>query len=167
VGLSVYDAEKIIQSLYEGLSLRKTLEEQRIDAHAFFDLVDSNPNLTQQYSRAQASRAELLADDIVTIADTDLDPQRARNRITARQWYASKMQPQKYGERIELNVNQTVDIGSALAEARRRALPSSDPLSTNQTQLIDVTPRIANVETDTASVPTEPYPENEPIDPFS
>ena len=60
-------------------------------------------------------------DEIIDIADTEIDPQRARNRIDARRWYASKMKPDKFGDRIDLNINAVVDVSSALLEARQRA----------------------------------------------
>ena len=36
----------------------------------------------------------------MTIADTDPDPNRARVRIDARKWWAAKVNPKKYGERV-------------------------------------------------------------------
>ena len=55
-----------------------------------------------QYARARDQQAATYADDIVNIADTEQDPNKARVRIDARKWHASKLAPKKYGEKLEL-----------------------------------------------------------------
>ncbi len=70
-----------------------------------------------QYARAREFQADLLAEQILEIADdgsndtyvddegnvrVDYDHiQRSRLRVDARKWLASKMAPKKYGDRIE------------------------------------------------------------------
>ncbi|HDL7100129.1 TPA: hypothetical protein PXM79_002920 [Yersinia enterocolitica] len=71
----------------------------------------------QQYARARAIQAELLAEEIITIADdssgdviVDDDGKeqtnhervaRSRLRVDARKWYASKLAPKRYGDRVQ------------------------------------------------------------------
>ena len=67
-----------------------------------------------QYACAREEQADFYADAIIEIADTEEDPQKARVRIDARKWYAGKLKPKKYGERIASpvtisNVNITAD----------------------------------------------------------
>lgn len=50
------------------------------------------------YELAREMRADLLADEVVKISDTE-DPTRARVQIDARRWAASKLNPRRYGER--------------------------------------------------------------------
>jgi hypothetical protein len=50
--------------------------------------------------RAREERADLVADEIITIADTETDPQKARNRIDARKWWAARVNPKKYGDKL-------------------------------------------------------------------
>lgn len=119
--------QKAIDVIQSGKSLQEALVIAGLPSKTFFDTKDKDPDLAQAYALAQRARAEHLVEEIVTISDTELDAQRSRNRIDARKWYASKMQPQKYGDRLELNVNQTVDIGKALSEAKARMLPMRDP----------------------------------------
>jgi hypothetical protein len=57
------------------------------------------------YARAREERADMIADEVITIADTDPDPQRARVRIDARKWWAAKVNPRKYADKAEVNVN--------------------------------------------------------------
>jgi hypothetical protein len=53
------------------------------------------------YAEARDRQADHFAEEIISIADTDTDPQRARNRIDARKWFASKCAPKRYGDRLE------------------------------------------------------------------
>ena len=55
---------------------------------------------SEQYARAKEEQSELFADEIVEIADNEPDPQRARVKIDARKWVASKLKPKKYGDKI-------------------------------------------------------------------
>lgn len=124
---------EIIEQVYSGLSLRAILGPNSARRRRFFETLWSTPSLEERYDRAQKARGEMLVEEIVEIADTERDAQKARNQIDARKWYASKTQPKKYGDRIDLNVNQTVDIGAALEAAKSRILPASyrelDPLT--------------------------------------
>lgn len=86
----------------------------------------ADPKLSELFARALAAGADARADDIIDIADTDPDPQRARNRIDARKWNAAKARPEKYGERIDLNVNQKLDIKGARTAALDRLRPIID-----------------------------------------
>jgi hypothetical protein len=52
------------------------------------------------YARAREERADLIADEIITIADTETCPHKARNRIDARKWWAAKVNPKKYGDKV-------------------------------------------------------------------
>lgn len=138
MALTLDRLDAIFHSLTSGKSLKQTLKEQGVSAGCFFDAINTNPLQEVRYARAQQMRGELLVDEIIDIADTEPDPQAARNRIDARKWYASKMMPQKYGDRIDLNVNQTVDIGAALSEAQKRsALPRCYPDKELEGQVIE------------------------------
>lgn len=128
----------IIDSIAEGGLVKNALKEHGIPASSFFAELHDTPSLLEAYARAQKARSELAVDEIVEIADNETDPQRARNRIDARKWFASKIQPSKYGERLDVNLNQTVDIGSALKEARARALPASDQLKDVEREVIEL-----------------------------
>lgn len=55
------------------------------------------------YAHARLDQADTLADEIITIADTEVDPNRAKVRIDARKWTASKLKPQRYGEKLDIS----------------------------------------------------------------
>lgn len=130
--------EEIIKEVFEGSSLKEALKKHGLSRGTFYSHVEKNASLSDSYVRALHARTDAVAEEILEIADNDEDPQRARNRIQARQWYASKLRPEKYGERIDLNVNTTIDIKGALEEARARALPMRDLKQVEDAQIVEM-----------------------------
>ena len=60
---------------------------------------DEGGELREQYARARDAQSDVIADEILMIADTEDDPQKARVRIDARKWLAGKMKPKVYGDK--------------------------------------------------------------------
>ncbi len=113
-------AEAVIKECFND-SLKNALKKHKVNAQNFFKTLAEVPSLDEEYSRAQQSRSELFMDEIIDIADNeDIDYNRARNMIQVRQLYASKMKPNKFGDRIDVNINQHVSIRDALDEAKNR-----------------------------------------------
>jgi len=93
---------------------------------------------SDMYARAREVQADVLADEVIEIADTEPDPNRARVMIDARKWLASKLRPKKYGDRVELDhkvesnpgIQVTLSFGPAPEQAvldvgpEKPALPS-------------------------------------------
>jgi hypothetical protein len=79
---------------------------------------DGDEELAAKYARAREDRAEAIFEECMTIADSQegdvvmvdghATPNhdmiaRAKLRIDTRRWMLGKMQPKKYGEKIDLN----------------------------------------------------------------
>jgi hypothetical protein len=77
--------------------------------------------------RADKIAADLEVDNLDKIAREEPDVQRARLRCENIKWKVARRHASKYGDRLDVNLNQTVDIGSALSEAMQRVLPPRDP----------------------------------------
>lgn len=67
--------------------------------------LEANENFRDKYARAKEEHADAIFDDIIHIADTENDSQKARVRIDARKWVAGKIKPKKYGEKSTTDVN--------------------------------------------------------------
>jgi len=93
-----------------------------------------NPALRQQYEEACKSRAILMADEILTIADApipeDLDPAcRAshvalrRLQVDVRRWATGKLYPKYFGDKVGVEVTgyQSISIIDAMAPGLARA----------------------------------------------
>jgi hypothetical protein len=59
--------------------------------------LSENADFQAQYARAREEQADFYADEIIQIADTCTDTNKARLQIDARKWKASKLAPKKYG----------------------------------------------------------------------
>ena len=94
-------AEAICQGIADGKSLRTVCEDENLPSRETVRRwLRDNESFRGQYARAREEQADYYADDIVEIADTESDPQKARVRIDARKWTASKLKPKKYGDRV-------------------------------------------------------------------
>lgn len=112
--------EGVIQNLLDGKTLRKAIDGYFTDAKVFFDAIAGERELSLRYARALEFRGDLLVDEALEISDGDGDPAKVRNQVAIRQWLATKQASKRYGERIDLNVQQSISINDARAEALQR-----------------------------------------------
>lgn len=78
----------------------------------------TNPEFAEMYARAREEQTHLTAEDVIKIADTEEDPNRARVRIDARKWYASKLNRKDYGDSLDLSGNVTMKLSDEQLELR-------------------------------------------------
>lgn len=152
-------AQSIISEIYDGKTIESLLKKYDTNAKAFYVFIDKVPLLSQEYARAQIAKAEMVVDQIIDIADNDEDANRARVRTDARKWYASKMQPKKYGDRIDLNITESVDIAGALSDAKARVLSVRDQRNIMDAELVN-TKQIANAKPTGSTPVSEQIPTN-------
>jgi hypothetical protein len=121
-------ADIICERIADGESLRAICRDDHMPVKStVFKWLNQNKDFADQYARAREAQADSLADEIIDIADDnsrdvvkDQDGHevvnhdviaRARLRVDARKWIASKLKPKSYGERTEL----THEVGEGLA----------------------------------------------------
>lgn len=131
----VYD---VIQLILTGDTLRSALKQVGLTPSAFAYRLQSDREAAIAYGRAQELRADFLVDEALHIADHEEDAAKARNQIDIRKWTASRLHQKKWGDRIDLNVTQTLDIGQTLAEARARLCPVRDQHEIIEAQVIEI-----------------------------
>lgn len=143
--------DAVIKRIENGENLKSATKTEGTTPQLFTYYIRSDKEALLAYDRAKELRADLLADEIIEIADEEQDAAKARNRIDARKWIASKHYSKRYGDRIDLNVSMQIDIAATLEEARGRLLPISDQSNIIDAQAIDISGiNIANA-TDTLS----------------
>lgn len=133
-------ADAICERIASGESVRSICSDDGMPAQSsvYKWLIDIEP-FSEKYARAREIQAEILAEEIIEIADdssrdsiVDEDGNekvnaefvaRSRLRVDARKWYASKVAPKKYGDRIQQDINANVNISliDRVLEARKRA----------------------------------------------
>ena len=128
----------VVKMLQDGLSRKAALRATWGDGRKLHEAMTQFPELRRIYDTAMTLRADMAADEVLEIADSDDDPQKVKNRMQARQWYAAVISPGTYGARVDVNVAGTVSINDALAEGLARALrPMSDQGSIIDAQVIE------------------------------
>ena len=148
-------ANLIIEDVFEGVFLKDSLVKQGVSASSFHRFLHDNIEFGRLYTRAQEAQAEFLAEEIVPIADNELiDPNRARNMISVRQWRASKLRPGKFGEKLEVQVKAEASITAALDAATARSSAIGRPENIVEAEVIE-TPTLIE-DKPTGSKPVDP-----------
>jgi len=110
---------KILIEIENGRALRKILkdDENMPSTQTFYKWIDEDVEKSKQYARACEVRADAIFDDIIEIADDSSHDTiitdngeiinsefvaRSRIRIDARKWIASKLNPKKYGDKLDV-----------------------------------------------------------------
>lgn len=105
VTLSEAVFNEICTRIANGQSLRQICKLKTMPSMAaFFNWVNADAKLLEQYTRARETQAEHHADEMVLIADDlNIPPEHKRIMIDARKWKASKQAPKKFGDKQEVN----------------------------------------------------------------
>ncbi len=105
-------ADEICRRLSEGETLRQICRDEDMPAHSTvlhwaIGQSGAPSEFADQYSRARGIGLDVIAEEIVEIADHakfkheygNAEVQAARVRIDSRKWLLSKLRPEKYGDR--------------------------------------------------------------------
>jgi hypothetical protein len=102
-------ADKLCEAIIEGAALYRVCEKPGFPGErTVYQWLEKHPEFAQQYARARELQQDRAADEIIEIADNELDPNKARIRVDARKWRASKLAPKKYGDRVDMNLSGTL-----------------------------------------------------------
>lgn len=127
----------ILDYIAEGASIGEALAQLPAPVPSrwwFKDRLRNDPELKAAYDFAVECRAEKLADELVALADTPIPEgldgpsksafvQQLRLRLDTRRWVASKLAPRRYGDHVEVKVEETrISITAALEAARQRVI---------------------------------------------
>ena len=142
-------AQVVLDSMLSGASMRQSCIKAGIGASTWIDWVTADRELGERYARAREGLLDAMVDQILTLADAPVplldngatDPGLVRQRqlqIDARRWVLSKLAPNKYGDRLDVQVSDSrISITGALAAAQLRLV-----------DVIDATPRLASPDAD-------------------
>ncbi len=76
----------------------------------------ANKEFATRYAYAREAAADVLADEIIELADTakndGVDPNAVRVAVDARKWVASKLKPRVYGDHSQVDVKGGLAVGS-------------------------------------------------------
>ncbi len=127
-----------IEMAIDGETIGRIVDALCTTRKIFYMYRQQYPSFENAFARACQEGLDCIAEDMRDTARTETDVQRARLIVDTDKWILSKLKPSLYGDRIDVNINQTIDISGALKEARNRALPSANSNTDDMT--IDITP---------------------------
>jgi hypothetical protein len=100
-----------------------------------------DPEFHKQYVRAREDQADYYADEITEIADTETDPNKARVRIDARKWVASKLKSKSYGDKVTNEITnkdgEAFEVKDSNADARRVAFMLGRAVGRNERSKVE------------------------------
>ena len=122
--------ESALLRIAEGESLRSVSRDEQMPSLTTLNDWLTSDEYGEQYTRAREDRAEGIFEEILDIADDGtndmiVDPetgaerlnsehvQRSRLRVDTRKWMLGKMQPKKYGDKLDLNHGGGVTVNIA------------------------------------------------------
>ncbi len=140
-------ADKVLDGLVRGLSLRQASELHGVSQRTFLDWVESgvNPEFSAQYARVRKIGYLTLAEEILEIADTpmlgvetktkadgtvettegDMLAHR-RLQVDTRKWMLSKMLPKVYGDKLELAGDKDNPLTVVVRKLTDQVKPNGD-----------------------------------------
>jgi hypothetical protein len=120
-------ADAIINGILDGKTQQFIAAQLNVSVGWISKQILKHPLFGERVRSAREEAAHVMVDDAIHIADTDKDSKRARVCMQARQFAAERRNRKAYAPSIDMTLDQRVDIGGTLIEARKRiALPVSD-----------------------------------------
>lgn len=121
-------ADRICDLIASGESVSKIAGFAGIPVQdTIYRWIREHAEFSEKYTRAREQQAEVLAEQIVSIADDeskDVDGdavKRSHLRVEARKWVAAKLLPKKYGDKLDLNVSGELALADRVKRARERS----------------------------------------------
>lgn len=121
---------RICEMLAAGQSMAQICRSKSMPAQStVYRWLAESAEFSERYARA--IQADMLADEIIEIADA-CEPEaaavaKAKARIDARKWLVARLAPKKYGDRVDLSANMAVKV-----ETRGLADIFSEPAATEK-----------------------------------
>jgi hypothetical protein len=137
--------DAICDELSAGKSLNSICRTLGINVGTVRKFVTKEKARMDRMHAARMEGTDAVMDDIRDFDIIEMDPNRARVALDALKFYVTRMNPEKYGDKIDLNVRGKLDMGAILIAADKRlaALPSRAPI---QLPAIDATAQRVDAE---------------------
>lgn len=129
----------ICSAIARGKSIKDACRLAHVPESTHYAWIAQLPAYEATVRRARAILAEQHLSDLDEMLFKEPDPQRLAIMQRHYHWKASKLIPRVYGDKLDVNISATVDIGEALATARARAAlrPRCDPADVIEGEVID------------------------------
>ena len=108
-------ADHICRRLAIGDSMRKVCSDPEMpDITTVFKWIREKPEFAQQYARAKDESAHAHSERILEVIDKvlneEVNPNAARVALDALKWTAARMQPKRYGDRVDTHLSGDIQV---------------------------------------------------------
>lgn len=112
-----------------GVSTTTICKKHNLNIGTWMEWLEKDEGIATQYARAKEFQSELMAEEIIQLADECMPGERTKTksdgtietttgdmversklRVDARKWVAARLLPKKYGDRIQQDVSLTGDL---------------------------------------------------------
>ena len=144
--------EEFMLLLYQNNNISECCARMNIHPAAVAAVMNRNPEFKAAVQAAQAWQADLKVDTLENIHDEIDNPLMARVISDNRKWVAAKRAKERYGDKLDIAVTHTIDLKSAIAEARARSLPFIDGKSLELNDTVTAITTVESVDLETLDV---------------
>lgn len=125
VVLTEEQQEYILKSIVLGISIRNICAHLNIPLHHVYDYAAKDPFFDKKMDRARVYQAHILVDELMSATvgcKTMAEVSAAKVWSDNAKWVASKIEPAKYGEKLDINITH-LDLSAVLLAAENRIIP--------------------------------------------
>ena len=127
--------------LQQGLTLSNITQLPHIPSiPTIYRWMDENPEFSTAYTRARAKQADTLAERVLDEAFSSHDAQIGRLRMDALKWFASKLSPKRYGDKVEVETNSQQNFKISFSVPDRTTAGGLQELQAPAPQLLEIQP---------------------------
>ncbi len=132
----------ILAELAGGKTLKSICKILGFDDRKIRHMIAADPEFAAKVHAARVSGTDYVMDEIREFGERELEPGKvydaARDRVAldALKFYVARMNPERYGDRIDMNVRGKLDMGAILIAADQRLAALPRP---GMTRLPDIT----------------------------
>ena len=141
--------KKVLKAVENGAPLGRTLKLPDMPSRRkFYDWIRDDEDMRERYARACEIRADAIFEEIFDIADDgtndfssyEIAPgvevekvnmdhiQRSRLRVDARKWALGKMNPKKYGDKLDVTSgNKALSLPAIVGMVIKNEIPTDEP----------------------------------------
>ncbi len=124
-------ALEILKLYSEGTSIREIVKAKSMPSRqTILAWRSAYPEFDKAYQKAVEAHTEALVDQALDIVDNSDDPRKSKVQADFRMWLVSKLNRARYGDKLDIQHNVTLDIAPVLlaAEARLKSLGTGSPV---------------------------------------
>ena len=121
--LTPQQENEFLTAICNGENMTSIAPRLGIGIATLFRRLESDKNLDDRYTRAKQAKAQLLAEQIIEIADdSELKPDDKRIRVDARKWVAGKYYGKLFGDKIMTEHSGSIGLTDLSDEELARKL---------------------------------------------